>query len=218
MGRVLDYVVTSRRGRALDYKGKSGGEFGLGYKGVAKTARLMGTQARTGSLGDISVAAAGEGEEGLGVFAHPGLDVVAGNVVPYNTVVVEVVEDGHAGLVVTVLGELAVIGLTLPRTTGGGPVTSPSLGGVGGGDTGLAAGPEPSVHHHGLEVGPFAAIEVALAAGSPDVLNVALLHCLVHKAGLIGGLQTHQVLAMLPADVPGIEPIPLVLAGGAVRP
>jgi len=124
----------------------------------------MGRQARTGSLGDVSVTAAGEGEEGLGVLTHPGLDVVAGDVVPDNTVVVEVVEDSHAGLVVTVLSELTVVRLALAGAAGAGPVSSPSLGGVGGGDTGLAAGPEPSIDQGGLQVGPVTAIEVALTA------------------------------------------------------
>ena len=92
--------------------------------------------------------------------------MVAGDVVPLEAVVVEVVEDGKAGLVVA-LGGLTVVGLRLVEAAGAGPVAGVAL--AGGADLGAGAGPEPSVHVGGLQVGTVAAVEVALAARGPDV-------------------------------------------------
>lgn len=50
---------------------------------------------------DSWVSGRDEVEELVAVLAHEGLHVVAGHVVPLDTVVVEVVQDGQAGLVVT---------------------------------------------------------------------------------------------------------------------
>jgi len=86
--------------------------------------------------------------------------------VPLEAVVVEVVEDGEAGLVVA-LGRLPVVGLRLVESAGRRPVTGVAL--VGGADLGAGSGPEPSVHVGGLQIGTVAAVEVALAARSPDV-------------------------------------------------
>ncbi len=43
---------------------------------------------------------------------------------------------------------------------------------VGGGEPGLVGGPEPAVDVLGEEVGAVAAIKVAQAAGSPEVLHI----------------------------------------------
>jgi hypothetical protein len=115
---------------------------------------------------DAGVARRHKVEQLLGVFAHEGLEVVAGDVVPLEAVVVEVVEDGKARLVVA-LGGLTVVGLRLVEAAGAGPVAGVAL--AGGADLGARAGPEPSVHVGGLQVGTVAAIEVALAARGPDV-------------------------------------------------
>lgn len=50
---------------------------------------------------DSWVSGRDEVEELVAVLAHEGLHVVAGHVVPLDAVVVEVVQDGQAGLVVT---------------------------------------------------------------------------------------------------------------------
>lgn len=120
-------------------------------------------------IGEIET---GKSEEFFGVFAHPRLDVMASNVVPFDAIVVEVVEDGNAGLVGTGLRELSVVGLRSTTTAGGGPVTAPSEGGVGGGNTGAGTGPEPSVDNRGLEISAVAAVKVTLAARSPGVFDV----------------------------------------------
>lgn len=90
---------------------------------------------------------------------------------PLESVVVEVVEDGKAGLVVA-LGGLAVVGLCLVEASGGGPVAGVAL--AGGADLGAGAGPEPTVHVGGLQIGAVATVEVALAARRPDVPRVQI--------------------------------------------
>lgn len=70
-------------------------------------------------------------EELLGVLADDGLLVVAGDVVPRDTVIVDVVEDGEARLAGLVDVEFGVIRLALFLVTGGGPgVVVPAIGGL----------------------------------------------------------------------------------------
>ena len=82
------------------------------------------------NLGDPCVreVEAGEVEKFITIFTYPGLDVVAGNVVPGDTVVVEVIEDSDASFVGSGFGEFSVIGLWGVSTTSGGPISSPSEG------------------------------------------------------------------------------------------
>jgi len=105
----------------------------------------------------------GKGKKFLGVLADPGLDVVAGYVMPHHSVLVEVVQDGDARLISSVFSEFAVIWLGPATAAGVGPVSPPASSAVGGGNAGAGAGPEPAVHQRGLQVRPFAAIEVAFA-------------------------------------------------------
>ena len=85
-------------------------------------------------------------------------------------------------------------------------------GGVGGGHLHPRPGPEPPVHRHRLQVLPVAALEVAEAARGPDVGQVALAQELPDELLLGGRLQGHQVHAVLPADVPPVQPINLDIA------
>lgn len=101
---------------------------------------ILGIETRwviTNILWDLSlrVCMASKSEKLIGVFTHPGLDVVAGNIVPHNTVIVEVVEDSNAGLISSSLTEFTVVGLGLSTATIARPVTTPSLGGVSGWDS-----------------------------------------------------------------------------------
>jgi len=157
-------------------------------------------------------------EQLIRVLADPGFDVVAGDVVPLDAVVVEVVEDGDAGLVGAVLAELPVVGLGRLAAASGRPVAVPPLRRVGGSDATHGARPEPAVYNMRLKIRSVAAVKVALASAGPDVAHAALLHVLVHKLRLLRGLQGHQVLTVLPADVPGVQPVSLVGLGGLVHP
>jgi hypothetical protein len=71
----------------------------------------------------------------LDVLADDGLFVVAGDVVPLDAVLVEVVEHGHARL-----AALAVVGLTLAGAAGLGPIVEAAVG-VGRSELGLVGGP-----------------------------------------------------------------------------
>jgi len=111
----------------------------------------------------VGVGTPGELEKLLAVFAHPGFDVMAGYVVPHDAIVVEVVEHCDAGLIVAVLSELPVIGLSSLGATSEGPVSPPASSLlVGGRNAVVGARPEPSVHNMGFEVRSVAAIEVTL--------------------------------------------------------
>ena len=69
-----------------------------------------------------------------------------------------------------------------------------------------------------LQIFAVAAVEVALAARGPGVLDVVVADGLLDHLGLLGGLQRDQVLAMFAADVAGVEPVSLVSRGGPVPP
>jgi len=157
-------------------------------------------------------------QEFVGVFANPGLDMMASNVMPLDAIVVEVVEDSNAGLVGAVLRELPVVGLGGGSTTGVGPVSPPSGRGVGGWDACVGTRPEPAVHNMRHQIGSVTPIEVTLPAARPDVANVAKVHLLVDEVCFLLGLQAHQILTVLSADVAGVEPVALVALGGLVDP
>ena len=122
--------------------------------------------------------------------------MVAGDVVPLDAVVVDVVEEPHAGLHAAVDVELRVIGLghvpalELRLVSGEGPglVAPARRGGVGRGHLDAGAGPEPPVDRRRLQVVTVAALEVAKAAGGPDVGKVVGLQEVSDEFLLRGGL------------------------------
>ena len=67
---------------------------------------------------EVGEALPGEVDVSLDILADDGLLVGAGNVVPFDAITVEVVENGHAGLSLSPLTSLAVVGLTDPGATG----------------------------------------------------------------------------------------------------
>jgi len=66
---------------------------------------------------EVRVGLTCKGKELIRVFTHPGFDVVAGNIVPFDTIIVEVVEDGNAGFISAILTELTVVWLGLVTAT-----------------------------------------------------------------------------------------------------
>ena len=153
------------------------------------------------------------------VLAHEGLGVVASDVVPLDPVVVDVVEDAHARLNAAVDVELGVVGLRhivgdeLGLVAGEGPglVAPAGRGGVGGRHLDSGARPEPAIDSRGLEILAVAALEVAEPARGPDVREVVVLDELLDELVLGGGLEADQVHAVLPADVPAVKPVDLVV-------
>jgi len=188
---------------------------GYMFTAVSYRTSILGVETRmviNKILWDLSfrMCSTSKSEEFLRVFTNPGLYVVAGNIVPHNTVIVEVVEDGNAGLISASLAELTVVGLGRSTTTSARPVTSPSLGAVGGCNSGRGSRPEPSVDKGRLKIRTVTAIEVALATRGPDVFDIALCNLTVYKLCFILGLETHQILTMFSADVSCVQPVPLV--------
>lgn len=140
---------------------------------------------------------------------------MAGDVVPLLSVVVEVVQDGQAGLVVS-LGRLAVVRLRLSVSAGVAPVAVVSLAGRA--DLRAGSGPEPSVLVGRLQIGSVAAREIALPARGPDVADVAATDPLLHELVLLGRLQGHGVHAVTTANVSRVQPVDLQAAGRRVLP
>ena len=92
------------------------------------------------------------------------LGVIATNIVPNNSVLVDVVEHSQASFGRLVDFELGVVRLRFLKVAGGAPRLSGPAGRffVGGGQFDARAGPEPAVDDERLEVGTIvAALEVA---------------------------------------------------------
>jgi len=154
-------------------------------------------------------------EELLAVFAEEGLGVVAGDIVPDDAVLVDVVQDAHAGLDGLVDVEFGVVGLgnvmafKLSLVTSVRPgLVSPARGVlVSGGHFDAGAGPEPSVDAGGLEILAVAALEVAETAASPDVGKILIFDVFLDHLIFTGRLQRHKIHAIFSADVSGIKPV-----------
>lgn len=106
----------------------------------------------------------------VAILAHERLDVVTRYVVPLDTVVVKVVQDGQTRLVVT-LCSFAVVWLWLTVSSSVAPVSGVTLACRT--DLGARSGPEPSVNILGLKICSVAAVEVALTARCPNVSHVS---------------------------------------------
>lgn len=144
--------------------------------------------------------------------------MVAGNIMPFGSISIEIVKDGKAGFIISSFTKLTIIGLTQASTSCVGPFTTPTGVLAFNRNTSIGTRPEPSVDIDGLQVGSVTSIEIALATRGPDVFNIALLNAVNHKFGFIFGFYAHKILTVLPADVSGIKPIPLVVLGGSMYP
>lgn len=112
-----------------------------------------------------------EVEEVIVVLAHHGLFVVAGNIVPLDAVVVDVVQHPHARLRSLVDVELGVVWLGNLGVSSLAPGLVPPAwwGLVGGGHLCVGVGEEPTLDVLGLQVLAVAPVEVTQAARRPDV-------------------------------------------------
>jgi len=136
--------------------------------------------------------------------------VIAGDVVPLDAVLVQVIEDSQARLGGLVDVELGVVGLRSACVS----LVTPWLvrpawwGGVGGRHLGVGVGPEPSEDTDGLQVSTFlTGREVTEAAGGPDVAEVTLADEVEDHVVLGAGLDTDGVHAPLTALVTCLEPV-----------
>lgn len=133
---------------------------------------------------------------------------------PRDTVIVDVVQDGQAGLAglvdlvlgVVRLGRLLVASLA-PRVVG--PARW-HLAGLG--DLVAGGRPEPSEEILGLQVGAsLAALEVAETARGPDVGNVVGLDQTEDEIVLLLRLDGHEVHAVFTADIASVQPVELLV-------
>lgn len=157
----------------------------------------------------IGISGAHKIKQLIGILADEGLDVMAGDVVPLDAIVVEVVQNGKAALVIA-LGSLAVIRLRLVVAARVRPVAGVAL--RCGSNLAARAGPEPAVLIGRLQIGPIAASEIALSARCPDVTHIATRDALLHKVILLGRLQRDGIHAVPPANVARIQPVHLQAA------
>lgn len=139
--------------------------FGFSWRAAALLARFPGFL-----NAQVGICVADVLQEGVVLLADEGLLVMAGNIVPVDTVIVELVQQGQAVLRGAVLLEFTVVGLGQADSAGGRPITLGALRGRGQFLEG--GGPEPSVDVRGLEVWAIAALEVAQAATGPDVFHL----------------------------------------------
>lgn len=153
-------------------------------------------------------------EELIRVLADDGLLVVAGNVVPRDSVIVDVVQDGQAGLAGLVDVVLGVVRLRRLLVASLAPrVISPARWHlVGLGDLVAGGRPEPAEQALGLQIGAaLAALEVAESARGPDVGNVVGLDQAEDQIVLLLGLDGHEVHAVFTADVASVQPVELLV-------
>jgi len=152
----------------------------------------------------------GKVEMSLNVLADDGLLVVAGNVVPFDSVSVEIVQYSHARLGVTVLLDLlSVVGLSAwgVESSGGGPVMEGTRR-VGRRQSSLVSRPKPSVNVLGEEIRTVASVKVTKSARGPEIGHVTIDESL-DPIVFSSRLKADQVHATFSAVVSGVEPIPL---------
>lgn len=164
---------------------------------------------------DIGIPRAHKVQQFIGVLADEGLDVMAGDVVPLDAIVIEVIQNGEATLVIA-LRRLAIIGLGLIVATGLRPIASVAL--RGGSNFATRSRPEPAVLVWWLQIGPVAACKVALATRGPDVAHIAAGNALLHEIILLRRLQRHGVHAVATANVACIQPVHLEAARWRMLP
>lgn len=143
--------------------------------------------------------------------------MVAGNVVPGDTIIVHVVQDAQAGLAGLVDVVLGVIGLGLLLVSSLAPgVVGPTRGHlVGLGDLVAGRRPEPSEEVLGLQIGAsLAPFEVAETARGPDVGNVVGLDQAEDQVVLLLGFDGYEVHAVFTTDVAAVQPVKLLVGQG----
>lgn len=97
---------------------------------------------------------------------------MASDVVPVNTIVVELIQESQTVFGSTVLFVFTVIGLGQANTTAGRPITLAAFAGWG--QFLQSSSPEPAVDVGGLQVGTFTALEVTETARGPDVFHLKI--------------------------------------------
>lgn len=109
-------------------------------------------------------------QQGIVLLADPGLAVMASDIVPMDSVVVEVIEHCQTSFFHSSLLHFTVIGLRLANASVLGPIVLLAIG--SGCQLLQLRRPEPSVDVGRLQVWAFASTEVALSTAGPNVLHL----------------------------------------------
>ena len=116
----------------------------------------------------------------VGVLADEGLGVVAGDIMPLHTVIINIIKKTIASLSGTIdvklcivrLGHILAFKLCLVTCEGPGLVAPAWWSGVGWSHLHSRPRPEPSIHICRLEVFPVTSLEVAQATRGPNIGKV----------------------------------------------
>lgn len=119
---------------------------------------------------DVRVCVAHVLQKGIVLFAHPRLAVVAGDVVPVDAVVIELIQHGQAVLVGAALLQFTVVWLRDAQAATLGPIVLQTVGGWR--QFLQLGGPEPAVDSGWQQVGTIATLEVTDATARPDVFDL----------------------------------------------
>jgi len=166
----------------------------------------------------------------IAVFTDDNGPEVASDVVPLDSIVVLIVQNGQTRFVVELLQtlnrdsnivvrlnwallfSLEVIRLSDPIFSCGRP-EGVGVWFIGGRDAGITgSGPEPTVDVDRLKMGPIAPfiLEVAFSTTCPNAGNVIFFDDVLEHFELQGGVEGDQVHASIPAEVPSVEPVPVL--------
>jgi len=133
--------------------------------------------------------------------------MIASNIMPLDSIVVEIVHDRQASLVLS-LADFSIVWLWFACASSVTPVSISFA--VGWSNFGPASRPEPSVDQIGVKIGTMgASSEITLPPTRPNIANGATGNPLLDEIVLLWSFQTHKVHAMTSANVPSVQPINL---------
>jgi len=159
---------------------------------------------------DIWERLSGKSKMTLDILTDDWLLMMTGNIVPFNSISIEVIENSHTGFCFsTLLNLFSVIWLSFwwVETSSSRPVMEGTVG-VSRSQPSLVGRPEPPVDVLGEEVRPVTPVKVTQTSRSPEVWNIHIDEPL-NPFVLFPRLKRHKIHAPLPAVVPGVEPVPL---------
>jgi len=121
-------------------------------------------------------------EQLVGVLADEGLGVVAGNIVPLNTVIINIIKKAHTSLNRAIDVKLCVVRLRnilsfklcLVACVRPGLVAPAWRSGVGGSHLHSRSRPEPTIYSGGLKIFPVTTLEVAQTSCAPNIGKVVV--------------------------------------------
>jgi len=135
----------------------------------------------------------------FGIFANNGFFMVASHIVPFDTIIIEIIQNSHTGLF-----PFTGIGLLFAGTSGVGPFLERSS--ICGIHLCVVSSPEPSIDVLGEEIISVAAIKVTQTSRGPDVFGTS--KSLLKPIGFSFSFNADQIHTTFAAVVPGVKPIP----------